>query len=209
LISLLLATAILTSISAQAVPSSEESEAAVPEAELQEIPVVEERETGLQEIPATESQEIPAAELQEDDELPLETISGYCGGEGDGTNLTWTLTPDGTLTISGMDTMENYSSTNHAPWYDNRPAITNVVIESGVIRVGSSAFAGCSLNTVTLPTTLESVGASAFDGTVKQVYIPSVRDWLEISWVVFLIGVTSIAIPIRYVLERVCILTMC
>ena len=31
--------------------------------------------------------------------------SGYCGGEGDGTNLTWTLDSKGTLTISGNGKM--------------------------------------------------------------------------------------------------------
>ena len=30
---------------------------------------------------------------------------GYCGGEGDGTNLTWTLDSDGVLTISGEGSM--------------------------------------------------------------------------------------------------------
>lgn len=30
---------------------------------------------------------------------------GYCGGEGDGTNLTWTLETDGMLTIEGSGEM--------------------------------------------------------------------------------------------------------
>lgn len=34
--------------------------------------------------------------------------SGYCGGEGDGTNLTWTLDSDGLLTISGKGKMKDY-----------------------------------------------------------------------------------------------------
>ena len=34
--------------------------------------------------------------------------SGYCGGEGDGTNLSWKLTSDGTLTISGSGAMADY-----------------------------------------------------------------------------------------------------
>lgn len=33
---------------------------------------------------------------------------GYCGGEGDGTNLTWTLYDDGLLEISGTGRMEDY-----------------------------------------------------------------------------------------------------
>ncbi|MBQ7598284.1 MAG: leucine-rich repeat protein [Clostridia bacterium] len=34
--------------------------------------------------------------------------SGYCGGEGDGTNLTWTLYDDGRLIISGQGKMADY-----------------------------------------------------------------------------------------------------
>ena len=34
-------------------------------------------------------------------EDPTVVASGYCGGEGDGTNLTWTLDSEGLLTISG------------------------------------------------------------------------------------------------------------
>ena len=36
--------------------------------------------------------------------------SGYCGGEGDGTNLTWTLDSAGTLTISGKGKMNDFET---------------------------------------------------------------------------------------------------
>lgn len=32
-------------------------------------------------------------------------VSGYCGGEGDGTNITWELTDEGELIISGTGAM--------------------------------------------------------------------------------------------------------
>ena len=34
-------------------------------------------------------------------EEPTIIAQGNCGAEGDGTNLTWVLTDDGTLTVSG------------------------------------------------------------------------------------------------------------
>ena len=37
---------------------------------------------------------------------------GYCGGEGDGTNLTWILTDDGVLTISGSGAMADFDLFN-------------------------------------------------------------------------------------------------
>ena len=40
-----------------------------------------------------------------------EVLSGYCGGEGDGSNLTWTLdTETGLLSISGSGAMADYGS---------------------------------------------------------------------------------------------------
>ena len=44
--------------------------------------------------------------------------SGTCGAQGD--NLTWTLTPDGTLTISGKGDMEDYEDFLDVPWYAYR-----------------------------------------------------------------------------------------
>ena len=37
--------------------------------------------------------------------------SGTCGAEGDGSNLTWTLDSEGTLTISGTGAMYSYWNT--------------------------------------------------------------------------------------------------
>jgi hypothetical protein len=41
--------------------------------------------------------------------------SGKCG-----TNLTWTLDSNGTLTISGTGAMKNYENYFNVPWYSNR-----------------------------------------------------------------------------------------
>ena len=44
--------------------------------------------------------------------------SGYCGGEGDGTNLTWKLDSTGVLTISGSGSMYAYTASygSRSPW---------------------------------------------------------------------------------------------
>jgi hypothetical protein len=62
--------------------------------------------------------------------------------------ITWTLSSDGTLTISGTD-MPDY---NHAPWYFQRGKIKKVVIKDGVTSIGGGAFANCSsLTSITIP----------------------------------------------------------
>ena len=65
--------------------------------------------------------------------------SGTCG-----TGLTWTLSDDGTLTISGSGAMRDYSSddgeTSTAPWFTHAVDINNIVIENGMTHIGDSAF---------------------------------------------------------------------
>ncbi len=117
---------------------------------------------------------------QEEPELPEipENIiaSGTCGGEGDGTNLSWTLTEDGTLTISGTGQMADYDW-NGSPWYDYnyRNQITAVVIENGVPNIGKHAFYSCtSLTNITIPDSVTVIGEDAFHSctSLTSVTIP-------------------------------------
>lgn len=88
--------------------------------------------------------------------------SGTCGGEGDGSNLTWTLDDEGTLRIEGNGEMRNYNW-NDGPWYDYRSSIKSAVIGKGVTSIGSCAFSGCSsLTSVTIPKGVTSIGSGAF-----------------------------------------------
>ena len=87
-------------------------------------------------------------------------------GKGDcGINVTWELTGDGTLIISGTGRISNYSHDNNAPWYSCRAYIKRVVIQQGVTSIGNYAFKGCSnLASVTIPESVTSIGGSAFSG---------------------------------------------
>ena len=103
--------------------------------------------------------------------LPLwagaETQRGKCGG-----NLTWSLTDDGALTISGSGDMYDYyfewverdggeDQVTTAPW-GSLP--TTVTIEDGVTGIGAYAFFYCnSLTNITLPDSLARIGRSAFN----------------------------------------------
>ena len=97
--------------------------------------------------------------------------SGYCGGEGDGTNLTWTLDSDGLLTISGTGEMED----NPWPW-SAREAIERdtkiVLIESGIFNISDWAFENFSnLTNITIPETVTSIGLCAFRNCKSLTYI--------------------------------------
>ncbi len=89
--------------------------------------------------------------------------SGYCGGEGDGTNLKWELTDAGTLTICGTGIMGDYTSTYEKPWYNYRTEIEDVSLQEGVTSIGSSAFRGCAaLTSVVIPEEVTSIGDCTF-----------------------------------------------
>lgn len=87
--------------------------------------------------------------------------SGNCGDSG--SNVTWSLDDNGTLTISGSGKIEDYRSDIDQPWYSNRSDITSVIIEPGVTSIGSQAFYYCSnLTSITIPSGLTSIGEMAF-----------------------------------------------
>ena len=78
-------------------------------------------------------------------------------------NCTWTLT--GTeLTISGNGEVE--SGVEPKPWSDKMDKITKVKIKKGITSIGSFAFSDYkSLSSVTIPDSVTSIEAYAFDGT--------------------------------------------
>jgi len=99
-------------------------------------------------------------------------ITGTCGE-----NLTWTLTEDGTLTISGEGDMENYSSVVESPWWcDYSDQITKLLVQPGVTAIGDWAFGGChNLTAVTIPDSVTRIGNRAFSGcyNLPAVTIPN------------------------------------
>lgn len=86
--------------------------------------------------------------------------SGTCGE-----NLSWVLSADETLTISGNGAMTDYDYNGvRAPWYDMRDSVQTLIIESGVISIGAYAFCYCSgLTSVTIPDSVTSIRERAFE----------------------------------------------
>lgn len=133
--------------------------------------------------------------------------SGTCGATG--SNLTWSLDSNGTLTVSGTGKMADYGSFTASPWKTYKDQITSVIISEGVTSIGKYAFwqndkissllilegvtliDECSfqycyaLETVTFPATLTEIESQAFHccNALKNVYFknPNVLDYLGVE----------------------------
>lgn len=90
--------------------------------------------------------------------------SGTCGQNGD--NLTWTLTDDGTLVISGTGKMASYDyNGTKLPWAAYCDYIKAIELGDGVTSIGSYAFNGCSLvTTLEIAAGITEINSSAFKG---------------------------------------------
>ena len=158
----------------------------------------------------TEETSAPTEATEETEEATEETVedialfadhgdviaSGVCGENGD--NLTWVLTGDGTLTISGSGEMENYTDSSVAPWYSNRTKILSVVVEPGVESVGNYAFYSClKLASVSLPGGVKSIGESAFQDCAKLTAVEIPEGVTSIDYQTFYgcSSLTSVTIP--------------
>lgn len=91
-------------------------------------------------------------------------------------DLTWSLA-SGTLTISGVGTMNTATTYNGYgfPWVNYRSQINSVVIGEGVTSIADKAFGEThnqekyeNVTAITLPSTLTSIGANAFNGCTNS-----------------------------------------
>ena len=125
--------------------------------------------------------------------------SGTCGD-----NLTWTLSDDGLLTISGNGPMDNfdYDEIDYyyfaLPWGESRRSIKSVVVKDGVTSIGDGAFYDCdALINVTIPNSVTSIGKDAFDGckAMTSVTIPDSVTSIGLSAFYGCYALTSVNIP--------------
>ena len=87
-------------------------------------------------------------------------------------NITWRLTKDGTLYISGQGDMPDYDW-NKIPWRDF--SINKVVVQKGITSIGSFAFGDCSsLSSIEIPEGVTSIGSGAFEdcSSLSSIEIP-------------------------------------
>lgn len=132
------------------------------------------------------------------DSVPSGNIaSGFCGSEGDGTNLAWSLAMDGTLTISGTGVMADYYATT-MPWYGYKEYISTLVIKPGATSIGKAAFNGCSgLTDVSIPDSVTDIGSGSFGDCrgLTEITLPDGVTRIGSHAFSGCTGLTSIAIP--------------
>ena len=102
----------------------------------------------------------------------------FGGGEflgGTTGELTWTLTEDGVLTITGEGPMPDYrdgGTSETPPWYPHVNRISSLTIGEGVTRIGDYAFMLCSFVTeVVIPESVTSMGDWAFYGYLDMAVV--------------------------------------
>ncbi len=85
--------------------------------------------------------------------------SGTCGD-----NLTWTLSDDGVLTISGTGDMKDFTYNSSDAWRQYKTLIKELIIGQEITSIGSYAFNSClALTNVEFPDSIVSIGLCAFE----------------------------------------------
>ena len=120
--------------------------------------------------------------------------SGTCGD-----NLTWELTADGALIISGTGAMTDFSYPSYGPWNANRGAVKSISLPEGLTTIGQYAFYMMDkMNTaVVIPEGVTSIGYCAFAGQRELPAVTLPSTLITIAGSVFSTAnkLTSLTIP--------------
>lgn len=91
--------------------------------------------------------------------------------------ISWTLTADGTLTVTGygQGTMNDYDQNEtYVPWNDYGPQVKKIIIGQGVTSVGKHAFYNCKNATeIEIGNSVKKIASCAFGSTFTSVTIPA------------------------------------
>ncbi len=96
--------------------------------------------------------------IEQEEERNVVLLQGACGDTAE-----YVLTEDGVLKISGSGSTYNYHSGALAPWYEYKDMIQVVIVDEGIVQLGSQNFSRCgSLSKVQLPDSLTLIGNNSF-----------------------------------------------
>ena len=133
-----------------------------------------------------------SAPVEEDESLEVASaqseairVSGKCGD-----NITFQLTTDGVLTLSGSGAMPaiSYDWKEYEPncgWGGYISSIKKIIIEDGITSVSQYSFYDCeNLTEVSIPSSIKSIGYEAFHWchNVNKVMISGLDSWCDIDF---------------------------
>ena len=95
--------------------------------------------------------------------------SGSCGS-----NVYWSFSDTGVLTISGYGAMKDYSGDEAPPWMKYSFHIDKVIISYGVTSIGDYAFTGSGLTEITLPKQVETIGSNVFESCEELTLVSTI-----------------------------------
>ena len=104
----------------------------------------------------------------------MQEISGYCGKDVE--NIKWTVNTDaGTLIFEGCGEMASYSYVGEQPWMAYKSSITTISVGEGITSITNNSFANMSFASITLPTSLKTLGTYVFQNCkqLKQIDLPN------------------------------------
>lgn len=165
--------------------------------------------------PTEETTETDLTLLTEEDIL----AQGTCGAEADGSNVTWVLTTDGTLILSGTGAVAAYEKRKDTPWGDYNDQILRVEVQKGITSVGGFrycftlqevslpeglisldefAFMDCQkLQEIRLPKSLKTLGEGTFAGchALPEIELPEDLETVGEGALMNCLSLTSVVIP--------------
>ena len=165
--------------------------------------------------PTEETTETDLALLAEDDIL----AQGTCGAEADGSNVTWVLTTDGTLILSGTGAVAAYENRKDTPWRDYNDQILQLEVQKGItsvsglcscyklrevslpeglISLGKLTFMDCwELQEIRLPKSLKTLGEGTFAScfALTEIELPEGLETIGEGFLYHCISLTSVVIP--------------
>ena len=165
--------------------------------------------------PTEETTETDLALLAEDDIL----AQGTCGAEADGSNVTWVLTTDGTLILSGTGAVAAYENRKDTPWRDYNDQILQLEVQKGItsvsglcscyklrevslpeglISLGKLTFMDCwELQEIRLPKSLKTLGEGTFAScfALTEIELPEGLKTVGEGFLYHCISLTSVVIP--------------
>ena len=165
--------------------------------------------------PTEETTETDLALLAEEDIL----AQGTCGAEADGSNVTWVLTTDGTLILSGTGAVAAYENRKDTPWRDYNDQILQLEVQKGItsvsglcscyklrevslpeglISLGKLTFMDCwELQEIRLPKSLKTLGEGTFAScfALTEIELPEGLKTVGEGFLYHCISLTSVVIP--------------